>query len=197
MNIKNIDPKQRRRPRQARANHTVETILEAAAHVLDEHGESSFTTNQIAERAGISIGSLYQYFANKQAILIAIAERAEDTLNASAEQTSPPTKEQESRLRLGLRSYIQMLPENPVTRLNALTEILKTRGPEGVAQMIDQRCHESGLYSGLTETDRFVVSRAITGVVQSAVREQTDHLHSRAFEDSLVKLVRAFLRASD
>lgn len=59
----------RRRPRQVRAELTRERILTAAAHVFAEHGYAAGTTNRIAERARISIGSLYQYFPNKDAIL--------------------------------------------------------------------------------------------------------------------------------
>jgi AcrR family transcriptional regulator len=59
----------RRTPRQVRAELTRERILTAAAHVFAEHGYAAGTTNRIAERARISIGSLYQYFPNKDAIL--------------------------------------------------------------------------------------------------------------------------------
>ncbi len=195
MRAENIEPKQRRRPRQARATHTYEAILTAAAQILDRHGEADFTTNKIAARAGVSIGSLYQYFKNKQDILVALAEREECQLDTITSNHKKAQRHSESPLRLGLRSYINMLPENPVARAQALAEVMDRRGPSGVAKKIDQRCLDSGLYEGLSDTDRFVLSRAITGVVQSAVREQDDRLHSRAFEDSLVKLVRAFLRA--
>ena len=62
-----LDP--RRKPRQVRAELTRDRILTAAAHVFTDHGYAAGTTNRIAERAGISIGSLYQYFPNKAAIL--------------------------------------------------------------------------------------------------------------------------------
>ena len=196
MNVRNIEPKQRRRPQQARANNTYETILAAAAHVLDERGEAAFTTNQVAERAGVSIGSLYQYFQDKQAILVALAEREEKQLMPKSELLASAALNNESPLRLGLRSYISMLPENPVARAHAMAEIMDQRGPEEVAAIIDARFSESGLCEGLSSTDRYVLSRAVTGVVQSAVREQNADLHSQAFEDSVVKLVRAFLRAT-
>ncbi|MFI5590375.1 TetR/AcrR family transcriptional regulator [Amycolatopsis sp. NPDC051758] len=59
----------RKQPRQVRAELTRQRILTAAAHVFGEHGYAAGTTNRIAEQAGISIGSLYQYFPNKDAIL--------------------------------------------------------------------------------------------------------------------------------
>ncbi len=65
-----LDP--RRKPRQVRAELTRERILTAATEIFTEHGYAAGTTNRIAERAGISIGSLYQYFPNKDAILAAL-----------------------------------------------------------------------------------------------------------------------------
>ena len=55
----------RKRPRQERAKATVETILEASARILVKRGFDGFTTNEVATAAGVSIGSLYQYFPNK------------------------------------------------------------------------------------------------------------------------------------
>ncbi|WP_417268854.1 TetR/AcrR family transcriptional regulator [Celeribacter sp.] len=62
-------PKPKKTPRQARARATFQAILEAAAHILQHSGPTALTTNLIAERAGVSIGSLYQYFPSKDAII--------------------------------------------------------------------------------------------------------------------------------
>jgi AcrR family transcriptional regulator len=64
----------RRRPSQARAKHKVEWVLEAAAQVFRSEGRAA-TTNRIAQRAGVSVGTLYEYFPNKEALLLALAER--------------------------------------------------------------------------------------------------------------------------
>lgn len=60
---------------QSRAVNTLGVILDAAAHILEVTGLEGYTTNAIAERAGVSIGSLYQYFPNKEAITLALIER--------------------------------------------------------------------------------------------------------------------------
>src|SRR5207344_2490103 len=73
--MKKFEGFQRRRPRQARAQATVDSILEAAAQVLQRAGHEGFNTNAVAERAGVSIGTLYQYFGHKDAILVAVARR--------------------------------------------------------------------------------------------------------------------------
>jgi AcrR family transcriptional regulator len=65
----------RKKPSQARSEVTVEAILDAAAQVFEARGYAAGTTNRIAERAGVSIGSVYEYFPNKDAIVVALAER--------------------------------------------------------------------------------------------------------------------------
>src|SRR5262245_35927574 len=71
---------QRRNPRQTRARATMEAIFEATARIIEREGIRALNTNRIAERAGISIGTLYEYFPNKDAVLVAMARRrlAED-----------------------------------------------------------------------------------------------------------------------
>lgn len=64
----------RRRPRQQRSRITVGFIVEAAAQVFGEQGYAGTTTNLVAERAGVSIGTLYQYFPNKDALLLELAQ---------------------------------------------------------------------------------------------------------------------------
>jgi AcrR family transcriptional regulator len=66
---------QRRSPRQARSRATYDAILEAASQILERDGPSAFNTNAVAERAGVSIGTLYQYFPDKEAVLLAAATR--------------------------------------------------------------------------------------------------------------------------
>ena len=65
----------RKAPRQQRSHSTVEGIVEAGARVLAQRGWAKFTTNEVAQAAGASIGSLYQYFPNKLAIAEAIRQR--------------------------------------------------------------------------------------------------------------------------
>jgi AcrR family transcriptional regulator len=64
----------------------VDAILEAAARVFAEQGFAGGTTNRIAERAGVSVGSLYEYFPNKESILVALVERTTERGMARIEQ---------------------------------------------------------------------------------------------------------------
>lgn len=79
----------RKRPRQQRSRETVERILDAAAHIFEREGYVRTTTNDVAAQAGVSIGSLYQYFPSKDALLVALAERHLDDVAARfAEQAA-------------------------------------------------------------------------------------------------------------
>ncbi len=99
----------RRKPVQDRALATVEAITEAAAQVFARHGYAAGTTNRIAERAGVSIGTLYQYFPNKDAILVALVERhvregerIVGSLLVELIECSPPLREALERALLAL-----------------------------------------------------------------------------------------------
>jgi len=65
----------RKHARQERSRHTVKRILDAAARIFHEHGYAGATTNDIADEAGVSVGSLYQYFPNKDALLVALTKQ--------------------------------------------------------------------------------------------------------------------------
>jgi len=69
------DLKPRRVPRQERSRANVDALLDATARLLREDGYAALTTNRIAERAGVSIGTLYQFFPGKEAVVAALAER--------------------------------------------------------------------------------------------------------------------------
>jgi len=73
-----MDPKTlkpRKKPVQSRSAEMVRTILEAAARVLEQNGLDGYTTNAVAGAAGVSVGSLYQYFPGKEALTVALIER--------------------------------------------------------------------------------------------------------------------------
>ena len=75
----------RRRPKQRRARQTVDAVLDAVVRVLKREGVQGVTTNRIAEVAGVSIGSVYQYFPDKQAIFVALHQRHIDQIDRMVE----------------------------------------------------------------------------------------------------------------
>jgi AcrR family transcriptional regulator len=84
----------RKQPRQARSAATVDIILEAATRVLSERSLAGFNTNRIAEVAGVSVGSVYQYFPNKASLVTALIERAQSALAEAIETSAEKTRGQ-------------------------------------------------------------------------------------------------------
>ena len=80
----------RKLPQQDRSRATCATILEAAARIIARDGLAGFSTNAVAKRAGVSIGSLYQYYPNKDALMVALIDRQQqqqlDSLMVAASQ---------------------------------------------------------------------------------------------------------------
>jgi AcrR family transcriptional regulator len=108
----------RKQPKQARSSRLVADILEAAVQVLSREGARRFTTARVAERAGISVGSLYQYFPNKEAILFRLQAdewRQTGTLlqDILADRSLPPTE----RLRTLVRAFFRSECEEAALRL--------------------------------------------------------------------------------
>lgn len=80
----------RRRPTQARSRQTVERILNAAGLLLTQNGYGELTTKQIASEAGVSIGSFYQFFGNKEAVVAALIDSLEPEITLLVRQASDP-----------------------------------------------------------------------------------------------------------
>lgn len=109
--------KPHKKPTQARSQFTVDAIVEAAIQVFEEHGYAAGTTTRIDERAGVSIGSLYQYFPNKDSILVAIAERHLEECRRASMQVFAKAQDQpqtlESLLRLLVEGAVALHAHNP------------------------------------------------------------------------------------
>lgn len=99
----------RRQPSQARARATVDALLEAAAEVFEEHGLDGGTTERIVARAGVSVGSMYQYFPNKNALLSALGERTCADAAASQRAWLDWLRAEDPRLEDGLRAFVAWL----------------------------------------------------------------------------------------
>jgi AcrR family transcriptional regulator len=108
----------RKQPKQARSTELVAAILDAAVQVLAKEGAARFTTLRVAERAGVSIGSLYQYFPNKAAILFRLQSdewrQTTEMLRSILEDTKQPPLE---RLRRLVHAFIRSECEEAAVRV--------------------------------------------------------------------------------
>jgi AcrR family transcriptional regulator len=107
----------RKQPQQARSNELVAAILDAAVQVLAKEGAQRFTTARVAERAGVSVGSLYQYFPNKASILFRLQSdewrRTSELLRGIlADRAKPPLV----RLRALVHAFIRSECEEAAIR---------------------------------------------------------------------------------
>lgn len=170
----------RKQPRQKRAKVTVEAILDATAHVLIKEGYDRASTNKIAAKAGVSIGSLYQYFPSKEALVAALVDRhIQDTAaicaTALAEAETMPladavrnvveailaTNAHDPRLRVVI---LEQVPR--VGRLQKLGE-LHAATTEMLAGVLDRRRAELRVRD--TNLAAFMVVEAVDALINASL----------------------------
>ena len=112
--VKKVRKPARRRAKQERAHATLAVVLEAAAQVLQREGYARATTNRIAEVAGVSVGTIYQYFPNKDAIFDAVIRQEIAQLLGVLQQAVPDPRESfADALRGVLLALVQSRPDAP------------------------------------------------------------------------------------
>ena len=191
----------RKAPLQQRSRATVDTIVEAATRVLARRGWARFTTNEIAEVAGVSVGSLYQYFPNKLAIAEAIRQRhLEEVLEALAGpgEEEPVTLERRvARFVDGVvaahsidqvlhRVLVDEVPLAPRSTYPEFEAEYQRRYRALVAESAGPDPDADG------DTAARMLSSAVEGAVHAAARR--GDLGAPAMRTELVRLVLAYLR---
>lgn len=99
----------RKQPTQERARATVEAVLQAAGSVFAASGYAAGTTNRIAEKAGVSIGTLYEYFPNKDALLVALVERHMRDATSVVEQLLEAARTQHGKVEDTVRGFVSAM----------------------------------------------------------------------------------------
>ena len=185
----------RRIPRQTRATETVAAILEAATQILEAGGLDAFTTNAVAERAGVSIGTLYQYFADKDALLRAVAQRElKATLANVARVLADEGGTPEQRVRGVVRAIINAFHGRLRARRAVVQAVISQTGGQAFHGPVAAFIAANSLAT-IEPHQTFVLSRAFLGAIRSAVLEEQSLLKSRSFEDEVVRLILAYLGA--
>jgi AcrR family transcriptional regulator len=196
----------RKKPAQARLEQTVATIIEATAQVLEREGESALTTNRLAERAGFSIGTLYQYFPNKDAILRLLAERERDQFEraVAAVVRDPDAAGLEPVMRAIIAIAIGSFGNRVQLRRLVLLRFFKSDLTASVGRTIDAigrliaeavARHGGPEMRPLDGARVYVLTRAITGAIRAAVLEGSPLVHSAEFNEQLVRMALAYLRS--
>jgi len=196
--VRKTAAKGRRRPVQGRSQATVDALLAAAAQILARHGPEAATTNAIAERAGVSIGSLYQYFPDKDALIdvlatrhiaemetvlfAALAEAGERRLIDSAGQLVAAilaSHRVNPRLHHALH---QVLPRKRMSTIDGLEEKMERM----VAAMLHAR---EGLSAIAAERTAIMLVRSIGGMVRTTLRRDPTRLEDPALAQVMTRII--------
>jgi len=192
----------RRQPKQQRSHQIVEAVLEATQRVLRRQGAEAITTNRVAEAAGVSIGSLYQYFADKQAIFTALYDRHVDEVRHVIERTMADCTS------ASLEDFTRELVEglaNVHTEHAELHEIVSAAVPEGAhgfksaLQAVFERAillAEQDRYTP-DETKRmlFVLPNMVEALVHGVAHQNRAVISRNAAKDEAIRTVLVYLNS--
>jgi AcrR family transcriptional regulator len=194
----------RKRPVQARSETTVAALFEARIQVLLAVGYRKFTTTRVAERAGVSVGTLYQYFPNRQALITAVIERYLAELTATIERHCAVLRGQTlDSLVKGLVDAVIAAKWVHIEVSRALHEPLADIGgallvraaamrTAGAVAEVLRSCADASF----REVDRLALLIVISSssVLQAAIAEQTAALDREALRAHMRAMVLGYLR---
>lgn len=195
----------RRMPAQQRARETVETILQATAQILAEEGSERLTTNHLARKAGFSIGTVYQYFPNREAIVLTLIERQRAGMASRIEAVlanmgDTTAEEKIRRIVHVLHASFSVHRATERRLVQALIRLAVAQGlptPPNVAATAIVRIWMEGPGARgepLDASETFVLTRSLIEVLRQAALQGSPLLGTAAFEEALVRLVLGFLR---
>ena len=197
-----VDNPLRKTPSQTRALRTVDTLFEAATRILASEGEAGFTTNRIAERAGFSIGTLYQYFPSKEAIVVALVRRHRDRVLRELDVMLDRCVAGDYGVEVALRMYLRHIVD-AFGRGQKAQRLLARLGwqldaPAAIVAAMDDGAER--IRSALARLDDptlsvpdeptlYMLTRAVIGAVRSAAVEESTMLDDPRFEEALFRMV--------
>jgi AcrR family transcriptional regulator len=196
----------RKQPRQVRAELTRQRILTAATHIFAEYGYAAGTTNRIAERARISIGSLYQYYPNKDAILAELLTRHLDGDRATA--TLRRHKDLPESLEDIIRVFVRTVIENHLDDPELLRIMIEQapRSGELLERVTRQEWEMIGDLRDLFDRhpevlvqDKDTAARLVASTVEMTVHQliaAPSSIDTTRLENELVAMITGYLRAN-
>ena len=178
----------RRKAKQDRSRKTVEALLEAAARVLQQRGYASATTNRIAEAAGVSVGTLYEYFADKEALFDTLIERQIEAIVAAIAGAGLDPKEPlavvlQRLLLLGMRAmrrgpdFVRALEQVPGAAFRRRLAVAREQVVGFVRQLLE--AHRGELRVGDLDLAAFMVVSTAEGIAANASDAQFDDALAR------------------
>ncbi|MFQ5478667.1 MAG: TetR/AcrR family transcriptional regulator [Candidatus Binatia bacterium] len=196
----------RKTPRQERSRVTVEAILEAAAQVFESRGYAAGTTNHIAERAGVSIGSFYQYFPDKESVANVLIERhMQEGAKLFAEVLGHVGQQPHGLARVldhFVGAMVEMHAKNPRLQHVLLEEV--PHSPEMHEALRREKRKAMGAVKTLLESSpevhvrdlpaaAYVVVNTVEGLTHEFVASMPCDLSQRRFKKELVAMLLGYL----
>jgi AcrR family transcriptional regulator len=196
--------KPRKLPQQDRSRTTVEAILEATAHILAEESYDKANTNHIAERSGISIGSLYQYFPNKESIMTALMKQHSNEIAELVESKLSHLFDQSPEVAIPelIRAVIAAHAINPKLHQVLNEEIPRSerlqqmqQAEERIAVLLRAYLERWGdrIYPKNLEMTVFILGRTVESLCHAAVIEHPEFVIDSQFEQEVSTLLLAYL----
>ncbi|MDQ3340296.1 MAG: TetR/AcrR family transcriptional regulator [Myxococcota bacterium] len=198
----------RKRPRQERSKVTVDTILAATARVLVKKGFDGLTTNAVAEAAGVSIGSLYQYFPSKEALVAALIEQHIEEMNSEIlnELTRVAQLPMSQAVRAVIELTIKAHAVNPelhkilteqVPRVGRLARLIEADNISRrmVAGILSARKDELAVVD--VDTAAFLLCTSIEAIVHRAALLAPERLRDPRLIDEATAMVTRYLGIAD
>lgn len=187
--------KVRRIPRQCRSQATVDALLTAATQILARVGFEGFTTTAVAERAGVSIGSLYQYYRNSDALLGAVAarelQRFAQEIATSLGSAVPGTRS-EAVSRSITANVFAVSAERKAALSCMLAFTNRKDVGDDVRAVMATVTRQLMIERQFTQAEAFVLTRAVLGVANAALVESPE-LNPDCVTQAVTDLIRCFL----
>jgi AcrR family transcriptional regulator len=196
------DSTPRKQPKQDRSQATVEAILTAAAHILAQSGAEKFTTNRVAELAGVSIGSLYQYFPNKKALLFALAQQqaqemmqlAQHHLTEVENLTIPEVIQRIVRAAIAAHSVnprLHQVLHEQISRDQVMPPGAEAQMENLLRSFLDQRRDQ--IKPQNLDLTVFIVRCTIESLIQRALLDRSDWFNNGELEQEITELLSGYL----
>jgi AcrR family transcriptional regulator len=193
----------RKTPRQARSRATVDAILEAVAYILARDGYAGLTTNRVAERAGVNIASLYQFFPNKAALITELQRRHVEESRAAADKAVAAARHRgiPDIMAAFVRSALASHAVNP-TLHRVFAEELPGRwmrdvvalAPDPVQVQLEEWLRELGRPPADAERIAWMLRTVSRAVIHDAIMERPEDLRSGRLAKELENLLCCYLR---
>lgn len=186
----------RRTPRQARSRATVDAIVLAAAQILRDQGEAAVTTARVAQRAGVSVGSLYQYFADREALLAELRERHGRWLADATRHGIE--RDGELPLRVQVRRTLERMVElhgsgDPLRDAAAAPLSPEQRKAFRAQTETFLRAHADALRPNDPALVSALITRAAEALIYDMSRDEPEWLRHPDFIDEVTRLVLGYL----